>query len=607
MYLHMKTKHSNIRDLFKAGKLQPAYKIILKNKYSDLDYPWVIGTLCFLGLFDEALLLSKRLKIKCSIAQFFILITAIRLKKLDHIKIGFDELKKFKSLDHKNHFYFYQALSFYAYFQSRYKISLYFLEKSRESLLFHDESYWKVMAIDLLGHNYIQMGDIHKGISYLKEASEIASLIKNDAFKKALSTSQLLYEAQFSTNPISLIKKIETKCKSIGKNDNYSENALRLTLAHLYMLIGQMNQAYKILIKTQHSIYAYAIPRHIAWWNFEMAYLYSHYQKNDMTFFHLDEAVKFIDQYSDKKMHLKILGLKSDVLKADGKSELRIELSKTIESLTNKLGDPLSHSHLNRRNENFTSLTQDPLNHFFNQLESNKIEDTLGKMVDLKYYGFLRKKLSIKANETAILFGVFPKGILILHQDWIKEVPNGVGELLKTALEILCQGRSISKEELVQTIWGYQYDPIRHDTLVYHLIHRLRKSLGALSTYLTGDNHCYKFNHSVKLLRLKIGSNYQFTQSITNDQSIHQNPKLIKSSWNLRQIKALSIMKQGEFYSVSQYALVFKVSKISALRDLTELLNQGHIHRIGSARSTQYGILDEDSLKNFRLKGIEHA
>ena len=58
--------------------------------------------------------------------------------------------------------------------------------------------------------------------------------------------------------------------------------------------------------------------------------------------------------------------------------------------------------------------------------------------------------------------------------------------------------------------------------------------------------------------------------------------------WNIRQHKALGMIKNGRTFKVSEYALEFKISIITALRDLSELKDSKLINVYGKARATTY-------------------
>ncbi len=568
---------SNIRHLFVSGQIQKVYRNFIKDNFEDTDFTWILGSLCLLGKLDEALTFSKKKKLE-SAHYFFLALSFIRRSDFLKAKDWIKKLQKNSHISEENTFFYYQSIAIYAYYRSRYKNCLFIVKKSRILSLNLSESFWKILAIDLLGHTHVQMGEVHKGIALLEEAHDLASFLGNKTFQQALKISILNYQSQYTSEPLRLISTIEKKLKTITQNDNYSEGSLTLSLAHLYLLTGEMEKAEKTLTNSQKIIFSASTPRHKCQWLFEKGFAHYLQDQYDLSLNYLNEAGKLVDPENEKKVSLKILGLKRQIFARLQKNTQ--ELDQKLLTLTMQVGDPQAMNKLARVGLLPAQITEDPLqgmfDHYFKDNSHPEITDT-------GYYGVLR--LQLEKDQSYFITGLWKNGLLILTPKTVLAQKFGVSSLLMSALIVLANKKSVSKEELVILIWGYDYDPLRHDTLLYALIHRLREILGPLEKGLIGENHHYSLNYSFKHLDL---SNEVRPKNSSNENLQMSFKKT--TNWNIRQHRALGLMKKGQTYKVSEYATSFNVSLMTALRDLKELHSFELINVYGKARATTYGI-----------------
>jgi predicted DNA-binding transcriptional regulator len=572
---------SNVRDLFTSGQISKVYKSFQKNHFQESDFTWILGSLCLLGKIDEAKQLIKE-RVLESEHYFFLALSFIRISDFETAKFYIDKLKK---LPHKKKFFIYQSMAIYAYYKSRYRACLKIVKRSRAESLTLENAFWKVLAIDLLGHTHVMMGEVHKGISLLEEAHDLALTINNKAFLEATKISILNYQSQYTDEPQALISKIERKLKSIARQDNYSEGSLTLSLTHLYILTGSMERAKKTLLLSQKIIFAAANPRQKCKWFFEKSYFHYLEGKFDLSLDFLNEAINLINPTYEINLGLKILGLKRNIYSKLKKNTKEIDI-KLIE-LTLKSGDPQALNKLSRIGLMPKEHSEDPLQAIFDEYYFDK---NFTNAIELGFYGIIRQKL-IDQNETLeqnyYNTELWKSSLLIVTPKLIFVKKSGVSSLLANALKTLALKKNISKEDLVQKIWGYNYDPIRHDTLLYGLIHRLRKILGPLENSLIGENNQYYFTHSFKYLDLKVNSNIS-QKEITQSNELLQDSFQNSSNWNIRQHRVLSLMARGQSFKVSEYAKTFNVSTMTALRDLTELKDKNLVKIYGKARATTY-------------------
>jgi len=574
-------KARNFSSLFKKGEYELLKKSFDKNDYSEEEFPWVLAGMCFLGRLDELKVIIKKRKLTC-FEYFFLTISATRVGDYVSAKKWIQQLGKlsFSSKKDIDLFFYYQALAFYSHIHCRYRISLALTKRSHQYSLFLSDSLWKVLSIDLLGHNYIHMGNIHKGLFYLNEGRILSSEMGNKSWVSASKVSILSYKAQFSEHPEEDKIEIKKHLKKIKNNDNYSEGLLFLSLAHLEILTGQMEECRLILNKAQAIIFGNQVMRHMGLWHFEKAYYHYLTGEPDIALFELQSALSLSTTKTDKKLRLKILGLKQQIGDRFNKKEHLLEIE--IGELTKTLGDPRSHNHLARRGIHEFIPSEDPLEPLFNEFSSKHWQKSISGIIHFGLWGLLREKVANKQSNYLVT-GLWKSGVLFITKHNVFPVYKGVSDLLLKAFLTLNAKNKVSKEELLQNLWGYEYDPLRHDTLIFSLIHRLKTLMGTLGQDIKGEAHHYMLGTKYAILEL----------SPLKDEAIQ--PEFLHSgllngqSFNIRQQQALLMIRQGRFFKVSDYAHEFSVTTMTALRDLKELLEQRLIVKYGRARSTTYG------------------
>ncbi|MGE3609574.1 MAG: DeoR family transcriptional regulator [Bacteriovoracaceae bacterium] len=575
----MTKKPINFKELFTKGDLQSLWKLYQKKEFSQSDVPWVIATLCFRGSLTEAKILTKG-KSTSSQNDFFFLLASVRKGEYLEAKTWLKHLaKRYRSnCDSESAYFYFQALAFYAHFHGRYRLSLSFTERSREQALMMDEVYWKILALDLLGHNLVQMGDIFQGLFYLEEAKSLAKLIGNNSVIAANEVSIASYKAQFSQTPEEDEKMLRKHLKTITGVDNYSEGLLLLSLAHLELLTGKMSEALKTMERARKVIFAFKLSRHMAMWHFEMAYAQYLTGKLDLSLHSLTEAQRHINPQIDKRILLKVLGLKHDILSTLGHTSEH--LKEEIIQLTRIIGDPRAFNKLARYGWGEKQMSQDPLTAFFDEWKSPKWEKALQSLVVLGHWGLLRDKVQSK-KENYIISGLWKNGILFITPEAIHARQTGVSELLRKMLREISFASRITKASLVKNVWGHEYDPIRHDNLIYTQISRVRQVLGPLKHILIGEDHSYRLFKKFQWVELnpliEVKSVDNFYEHLPNHEK-----------FNIRQLQALHLLKTQPFWQVRLYAEHFSVTPMTALRDLSELSEMGLIKKVGKARATVY-------------------
>jgi len=577
----MNTKnYSNIKDLFVKGDLKSLYIHYQKKLFKPADRKWLLAMLCLMGKMEEALIFTKKEKLT-SFDYFFLTMVFTRKSEYEKAKSYLKLLFQNKNQGPEEEFFYYQAMSFYSFFHCRYRISLSFALKSHLSSMQLEENFWKILSLDLLGHIEIHMGDIHLGLFHLEEALNLAKILENKAFEQATFISILSYQSQYSLNPLEISGKILKCLKKIAATDNYSEGLLTLSLAHLYLLLGQMQLADKMLVKSQSIIFGYNLSRHKGSWHFERGYYYYLQGRNELALIELDLSLKNIQIGIDLRLELKILGLKRKILLS---LHQEVEtLTAKILSLTKKMGNPSSINKLAREGLMNFEGTQDPLQKLFDDFNSTKWEKTLSDIISFEYFGLIRDKIQSKLDHY-LLLGLWKNGAIFISKENVLAQKKGMSDLILKTFLLLNSNTRVSKADLIQKLWGYDYEPQRHDTMIYALIHRLREAMGTFESSLIGEDHHYRLVQHFKVLHLK-----------PSFPILHEEKNILplltdSNSWNIRQHRCLMILKNGTPLQVSDYSREFSVTKMTALRDLRQLLSAGVIKKFGRARATIYSL-----------------
>lgn len=572
-------KVSDYRCLFESGQYVQLKRIFDQGKYIEAQWNWIFAALCLLGHQEEALITHK-LNRKDSFQLFFITIAYVRSGEYEKVRSLIKILRSFQK--DQDRFFYYQALAFYAHFHCRYNTSLYFNNKSFQFSLKTNDPLWKTLAIDLLGHNNVYLGSIHRGTYYLEQAKDIAETLGNNSWVKATTVSLLNYSAKFTDNPKETISQIKKHLKSLKGVDNYSEGILLLALTHLEILIGDLNEGHANLIRAKEVIFKHNLHRQKAFWFFEEAYYLYIKGEFEKSLSSIEQALTLINLKVDLLIQLKLKGLKLQIyanLKIDTK-----KLQSDVENLTRLVGGSSAFNKIARITGTSYVESEDPLSEFYNSFYSSNWKRIIPQIVSMELWGLLRQKVTQQSGNYLIT-GIWKNGAILISPDNVFVVKEGFSRLLYQGFILLNETGAASKELIVRSLWGYEYDPYRHDPLIFSLIRRLKNLLIPLKAELKGEAHYYYLSKRYHLVELSL-------QNYEEKAELKKSLPLLKEQVNLniRQHKAMAEMKKGKFFNVAEYSKVFSVTKMTALRDLAQLTELNLIDRFGKARATMYGV-----------------
>jgi hypothetical protein len=158
-------------------------------------------------------------------------------------------------------------------------------------------------------------------------------------------------------------------------------------------------------------------------------------------------------------------------------------------------------------------------------------------------------------------------------------------------LEVLREHSEVTKSQIIQHVWKYQYDSDRHDPLVLRALRQLKIQIGSSADYVSLTPKGYKLNIAILNWSPQLRSmdvvpsiSPSITPSDGNDFSLP--PSL--AHLNSRQIHFLRSKMIEPTITIREYCQKFKISHMTAFRDLKQLTEEKFLRRLGKGRATSY-------------------
>lgn len=581
-----------------------------REKIDPNHYSYIVGSLIFLGRTQEAhayyMSLRKNLTpLQLSYTYFFLAIGLTRRsmypqakKYLILNKRLYRQQKLTGRTEPKIKFLVEQGISFFLFFLGQFEKSLGWSQKSLSSALSTQDFWMKALSYDLMANNLIQTGKVHEGLSYFNEAIKFAKKLKNVALTQAIETSHLIFRCEYGIQIQSTFIELESKFFSLAEKDSFSKANLGLEYVRQLTLRGNWASAIDKLEEISHDVYQSQNRRQEARLNLRWAEI--SFLKNETTScLHYIRSGKRCLEFVDQTYEIQFLGLEIKVYE-----ELKREPAPT--ELKNRLIE-LSHKYRSIKNDNILSRKVPAvfISKGSNQTSNDEIHQLLQKATQNKgaarniilsthFFSWIHRFFNLERGENYILLNFEPKSITCLGKNGISHKPQELSTLVFKILTTLSRG-FISKESLVNAVWGYQYDPLRHDSLIYSSFSSLRKTLGCDANFIETSEFGYKLNatllnlldptsHPVEIDPISEVAPGPLSISAASEKIV----ELAKAGLNSRQIQILAYLDQNQFISVKTLVGLFSTSEITANRDLRSLFEKKLVVRVGQGRATQY-------------------
>lgn len=569
---------------FLSGHYSKTIEQLHKKAVNRSDVISLIGAYSFLGKLFEAQKMFRDHKnhlndVEKSVARFFIGLTLTRKSEYKKAVIIFNrnyQILKKTTPSPIHSFYVYQGMAFYLYFIGKLKTSKKWGLRAYDAAMSSRDVYARSLALDLLGHLKVRLGEINAGLNDLKAAADLARKLNNISVGEAMEISHLQYKAQFGLESNEILEQLKAKYFQLQSEDNYSRGAIGLELARQLTLRGMFLRAEEILASSSSHIFASENRRQEMTLNIRYAENAFQMGKTSLAWNHIRMARRCLHFEADKAFEVQILGMELKLFPEN----LRAPVEKRLLQLSQHYDSLINQNILHRLGlkEADTSLED----HFALTLKKiSSHRDPIHAIIESQYLSLLYLYLDIPRNERCLYFDQQNNRMIFFLNE---EISLTEKTLTKTDIKLflLLQAGHQTKADLCSQVWGYQYQPERHDTIIHTSLSSLRKKFGRAAVFIETTENGYQLNSKLKLILSQLDS-----PPIPHFNSGPPLP-LKAADLNLRQLKALNYLKNNEALDVTTYRKIFNVTEVTASRDLRGLKKNGFVESVGRARAIKY-------------------
>ncbi|MDF2693621.1 MAG: hypothetical protein K0S65_2004 [Labilithrix sp.] len=574
-----------IAERFYAGRYADVLALTVDRAdlaFSDVDLPFVVGALAFVGRIEEAraLLGSVHASTDMIAPRFFLGVALCRAGRSSVAEREFRANLRagYRHPDARVRFYVFQGLACLRYFGGRMdraaRLSLRALGAAYEARF----QYGRLLATDLRGHALVQMGMPATGLQLLEQACALATHLGLDGNASAIACASAVYAARAGSVPLDdVIARLETIAREAKAQDSYSVRTVELELARQYALGGRSDAAWALLER----IAARPAPdgdrraRVRLMLAFALVALLRYGRSSAQTY--VSEARSLLAKQDD-------LGLEADVLRMELACTPDVGARARLDEVEARIGID-THRPANvedRVGANITSALSG---------ESAAARDA----VDRGYLGLLPISLGRDpAQRIVVLAG---DGRLLVGDGGNVRVSADVAPSSLRLLAALADGVWHEKSDLVHRVWELRvYRPERHASVVHTAISRLRATLMTAGHWIEGRGGAYRLAPDVSVITTQRKDDLAPCDPTDADSEV-ETPIALRTSITEEggetaapdenaQIAA-HLARLGPM-STGELARVLHVSEMTVLRRLKELMLEGRVVRAGRGRATRY-------------------
>jgi hypothetical protein len=569
-------------------------RVIKNNSHdSNLDLAYLIGSFCMTNRSKQGEQLFKKYH-------------STLLPNTDHyalslffLGLGFtrdSEYKKAKNYflqlfhQRKNAFHTYllqQGLGFYNFFICRYQMAELWIQKNQNLLQnISIAPFWNLIHLDLSAHIAIKRGRIQHGFQFIENALLIARQIENQFVVEALTVSKLNYESLYGLDQKKSFASLKNLIKKYSQSKNFYYYNLSLELIRRLNLNGELTNAEDHLRKIEKDLFLSPLQRQKALWGFRFAHLLYLQGKLTQSLNQIESALDYLDHKQDLSLQVQILGLKYKILKIQERDTENLKLA--IQRITFYCKDAQSLSYAYRNGWHNKPVTEDPYAQFFHSWKrgGHKNYSSLKNVLNKDWVSLFVDLLPAD-RVNFIYLDILPKTALVFTDSGIS-IARGITPLIRQSLLLLSR-QNLSKKQFVEYLWGYEYDSYRHDTLVYTLVGRLREFLGPNADLLKMQDNLIELVQT----QVRVYDHHELKPELIQKDITHtqeNRAQQLNFHLNFRQIELIDYLGKNRFIGAQQASEILHVPKITACRDLADLLKQKLITKSGRARATRYSL-----------------
>ncbi len=599
-----------VQVLFYSGNYRQVLANTVDSEFGqcrDEDLAFVIGALTFRGRLQEAETFYRlRNSSVCPIShfavRFFLGVGYCRISEYAKARNYFGQNLRSGARDKNSRirFFAWQGHGFYRYSFCRYKAGYRSATRAFEAAIEDGFLYGKAVASDLMAHCQLLPGQISASLKSFDDAIEFAQLLGDGGLVQAITVSRLIHSAQFGIDPHQDLPNLVRFCAEVAPEDNYSKSRLLLEIARQHTLRGDVHAAKVSLDQACQRIYSSKIRRHSIVLNHRYANL-AYLSGDVLSALNLiQNAHNDLDLSADRSLAREVWGLEQkilDCLRATFPDGEHPELVDSAEKLKDQLEQQRRHG--NAVNSRIlervktqaafpVKMGDDPLGDLLDLCRTRKnaaVQDIVAK----GYFGLFLYLVEGAVGKRILYFDLFPDSLLVIDRGQVLFQEKAASNIVRSIALQLRDGQEQSKQDLIENIWGYKYQALRHDSIVYRNVSRFRALLGKQGDWLRATETGYRFDEGVEVI---------FHQStalpgevpISVAQRVQAAP-LVQMAFdlNLRQIKILDWLRdEGDSIDPKTFVRKFEVSEVTARRDLGDLCKLGLLTRLGKGPATRY-------------------
>lgn len=550
----------------------------------------LIGALSFLGRMDEAEAVFACLEERSAaspaltVSRFFLGIGFTRQSKYRRARRLFALNQERAGESDFERFYVNQGRVFYYYYTGRFRKALKCAARARRFARSSEDLFARALAADAYGQCRVVAGEVHRGLRLLEEGRALAQRLGNESVANSIAISVELHSAELGLEGADAVPLLEARIAALGTEDNYSLGNVGLELARQYTRRGRFLDAARRLESIAPPIYANQNRRQEITLNLRLAELA--FQRGD--FFGARHSLHFLHRLLDRE--------------ADATFELAaLGLRRKLDTAENRPEDPALAARWRDLARDFGTTRDDNLQVRLGLLGAERenqedrvhgvlqaarsLADPADRLRPLLERGLLcEAALAAGLNPGPVCLAVLPQSLGQLARDasGVDWVSSPLSSLQAKILRLVSRGEGCNKATLVEKAWGYRYDPLRHDAMVYSALSSLRRNLGLAATWLQATELGYRFTAPVRWPSVeapRLPPEREGESALSDSLLAH---------FNHRQIEILELLHTRRFLAARDCRVKFNVSEITALRDLDGLRRRGLVVRNGKARATRY-------------------
>lgn len=567
--------------------------------YQVADLPFIIGSLTFQGRLHEAELLfgiseGKFEPFALFFCRFFLGVSYCRISDYEKARqfFGKNLREGGRHPDLRVRFFAWQGLGFYRLFFGRYHTGFTAARRAFTTALEGNYLYGKALAADLMAHNQILPGQISSALKSFDDAIEYSQLLGDGGLLQAFTVSRKIHSAQFGLAPASDLLDLEQLLLALTAEDNYSRSRLLLEIGRQHTLRGNVRLAKQALNRACQLIYSSKNRRYSILLNLRYAQLLylagDFHQALNLT----RNAKSELDLQVDVSLSCEVHGQERQILEAIGKDAIEAvaasaENPVVATSTPDRSGKAIHRRIIGRSGGQFQNqrfLGDDPLGDLVDLCQQNKVEASR-EICETGYLGLIYSIVPETVGKRVIYFDLLPGSLIVLNLGQVVVHQNGSSSVIRTLAKHLAAGREVGKEELIEKIWGYRYQSLKHDPLIYRNISRFRAMLAPCEDWIEVTETGYRFSQGIEVLfhRAPISQ-------VLQKESLVLGPQQNLEGLNYRQLRILEALGHEKFLDARFCTELLQVSEVTVRRDLNELGSRSLIKKSGKGRATRYAL-----------------